>query len=1275
MRQMDCEGYKLLSDEGRRDDPKVSVLTPIYNVERYLPQCLDSLKAQTLSDIEFICINDGSTDGSLEVLKDYAEGDARFVIIDKPNSGYGASMNVGLGEARGEYIGIVESDDWAEADMFETLYQLAAGNSVDVARGNRYDYTFESDAFNELLAGLPYGEVFRPVDLPGIFAPAPCIWSQVYRRAFLLENGIRFLETPGASFQDTGFVYKSYIAADRVVLTKDAHLHYRMDNLNSSVKSNAKIYCVVDEFHSIDEFLAARPDRRESFGGYYAALRYKTYKWNYDRLGWQGRRQFMRVMADEFSSASVASILDESVFSVRDWERIQGIIADPEGQFARESPVVSVVVPAYNCERHLADTLDSLLRQSQRNIQVIVVDDGSVDKTGDIADEYARRHGRITVVHQKNMGLSGARNTGMDHALGRYLSFIDAEDTVPSKALEKMVRALEAESADMSIGIIEEFDPVRKHQFEKTVDLAGKKYIDRFDTDFLLSLSANNKLFKRQMVQDLNLRFGDAFAEDVPFSLTYILNCDRIVGCGDGCVVLRYRRNLLWDNASLTGGANPTYVHSLIDVHERMIAYAEKMLDEAMDAEQDKLAWHRLAVIKAEYLSALHKRLASYLIDLQYRLVWLYDDETVDLIRGKVAEHGSRVLPDEWDGTCRYHADLPLGDGLPTKRELATMPLITIVLTKELNSSDVRLVLNALYHAHFPRFELLVPEELADWQELSISFDNVRVISCTPNNATCKDAALQMVRSSLVMFIDQRVIPHANVLFQLWKRTQNSQADFGCAPILHIDRQQEKRADYRSQRVLFDRRHCQGFTHRDLLNELDCSLANKLIKVSALKAAQFAFSETGAEDCHNLYDSLSFQKFGNITFITDVPEFQFLAHTSKRLQAILQATFVANRLGDRDSRARQMKKLGRLGKHIESRHLRHVADSWANVVALTPIGSDEVVFFSNRGLSGSLQLIYEELDARKKKLVTDLLPHSAEYDHYARTALSRARVIVMDDTCQYLRDMRLRSTQSVVQLWHACGAFKKFGVDNLRVDPWYERAAHRQYTAAIVSSDYVRQIYAGAFGIPEGKVLALGSPRTDLLLDEGANNLMRTNFYERHPELVGKHLYVYAPTFRQQNGVQAVWDPRIDWNQLSASLSENEVFVVKPHPLERFDLMGGRALPNVLRMENESTDILLRVASTLITDYSSIVFDAALLDVPTVFWCPDLDQYQTGFYLRFPDDLCGSLVEDVHDLLNEIRCASVEEDNGRMSTFRKKHLEACDGHATERVVQYINALL
>ena len=113
---------------------KVSIVIPIYNVEKYLRQCLDSVVNQTLRDIEIICVNDGSKDSSLAIMKEYAERDERVKIIDKPNSGYGNSMNRGFDMACGEYIGIVESDDYADPEMFERLYATAKENELDVVK-------------------------------------------------------------------------------------------------------------------------------------------------------------------------------------------------------------------------------------------------------------------------------------------------------------------------------------------------------------------------------------------------------------------------------------------------------------------------------------------------------------------------------------------------------------------------------------------------------------------------------------------------------------------------------------------------------------------------------------------------------------------------------------------------------------------------------------------------------------------------------------------------------------------------------------------------------------------------------------------------------------------------------------------------------------------------------------------------------------------------------------------------------------------------------------
>lgn len=142
-----------------QNQPLVSVLVPICNVEKYLDECLSSLQKQTLKDIEIICINDGSTDSSLDIINKFASEDPRFVVIDKPNSGYGDSMNRGLETAKGKYISILESDDFLDADALEYMAAEAESRQVEVFKCNFWLYWSKSDAShgyrNDFLLILP----------------------------------------------------------------------------------------------------------------------------------------------------------------------------------------------------------------------------------------------------------------------------------------------------------------------------------------------------------------------------------------------------------------------------------------------------------------------------------------------------------------------------------------------------------------------------------------------------------------------------------------------------------------------------------------------------------------------------------------------------------------------------------------------------------------------------------------------------------------------------------------------------------------------------------------------------------------------------------------------------------------------------------------------------------------------------------------------------------------------------------------------------------------
>ncbi len=314
-------------------NPKVSVLVPCYNVEKYLEQCLSSLVKQKLKDIEIICINDGSTDGTLDIINKFAAEDERIIVIDKPNSGYGAAMNIGLQKARGEYIGITESDDFASPKKFYTLYKRAVEYGCDIVKANFYEHENDCDIFHETFAGFRYKKVFDPADQPRIMLTVPSIWAAIYKLSMIKTHGIAFNETPGASFQDTSFVLKSWFSAQKVFLEKRAFLHYRIDNPDSSVKSTTKIYAVCEEYESVLSFVRKNSDRKEKFIGALSAQMFNTYRWNYNRVANEYHNDLAIRMRNDFIAIKDNQELKKSYFTEENWEFLQELLTNAE-QFA-----------------------------------------------------------------------------------------------------------------------------------------------------------------------------------------------------------------------------------------------------------------------------------------------------------------------------------------------------------------------------------------------------------------------------------------------------------------------------------------------------------------------------------------------------------------------------------------------------------------------------------------------------------------------------------------------------------------------------------------------------------------------------------------------------------------------------------------------------------------------------------------------------------------------------------------------------------------------------
>ncbi len=309
--------------------PTCSIIVPVYNNDKYLKECLDSILAQTLKSLEIICIDDGSTDKSADILDSYAKEHSQIKVFHNKNHGYGYSINFGITRASGEYIGIVESDDMVLPEMFETLYNAAVKNCCEIVKSNFYYYWSNSKRVLQQVMPLDsIGEVFRPQEKTSIFWSMPCIWAAIYKRTFLVRNNIKCLETPGASYQDTAFNFKAFAKANSAFLLNDAFLLYRQDNETSSVKSASKTFCVCDEYAEIEKF--ARDEKLSlTMLKLIQRLKLGCYMWNFKRLKFPNKYLFAKALSKEYKAAMDAKLIDTEFFTKKEIKRLKKYVKHP----------------------------------------------------------------------------------------------------------------------------------------------------------------------------------------------------------------------------------------------------------------------------------------------------------------------------------------------------------------------------------------------------------------------------------------------------------------------------------------------------------------------------------------------------------------------------------------------------------------------------------------------------------------------------------------------------------------------------------------------------------------------------------------------------------------------------------------------------------------------------------------------------------------------------------------------------------------------------------
>lgn len=313
---------------------KVSIIMPSLNVRPYIRECLESALNQTMKETEIICIDAGSTDGTVEILQEYAEKDSRIRIIHSPVKSYGYQMNLGLDAANGEFFVILETDDWIKPLMCEELYQLAQENYLDFIKSDRSSFVGDGDkreftylaAFGPMELRKYYWKIMNPQEDPEVFFAHNLTQTGLYRLSFVRENNIRYHETPGASYQDNGFFFLSMCHAQRVMIIEKDYYMLRRDNPLSSVKSIEKVYCICDEYDYIRKKLSEEPELEKRFAQLCAYHRFKNYEWTYGRIDDKYKPEFLIRFASDYKKLMEDGEIDGRYYNMEESFRLKMLL-------------------------------------------------------------------------------------------------------------------------------------------------------------------------------------------------------------------------------------------------------------------------------------------------------------------------------------------------------------------------------------------------------------------------------------------------------------------------------------------------------------------------------------------------------------------------------------------------------------------------------------------------------------------------------------------------------------------------------------------------------------------------------------------------------------------------------------------------------------------------------------------------------------------------------------------------------------------------------------
>ena len=433
----------------------ISIVIPVYNAEKYLEQCLNSIKNQTYKNFEVILVNDGSIDHSESICMDFVKVDTRFKYFTKVNGGASSARNFGLDNVTGNYITFIDADDWVDENHLEVLINNIKENNSDMAVSSikKFDNVsnFEFRVYSKQEKYLlNYNKLNREEFL--VILPKLIHASNSYKIAVSklfkkeLVTDVRFDESIIYG-EDLDFFFKLYNKVNSISYVDEITYIYRLHDESSSSK----------------------------FGQLHMEQELAIYKKMYERIEELGLPTIHYVNTLRNLLDYRKDYLENRVLFNEYLEFLEKI----EKKITYPKDLISIIVPIYNVSPYLHLCLESIEKQTYPHFEVLLINDGSRDNSKDICLEFVERDNRFKYIEQQNAGLSAARNTGILNAKSEFLTFIDGDDLIESNYLEELYYTSLKNDSEIVVGSYKKFNEEDNNYYIHVFDYWEEHYLHR----------------------------------------------------------------------------------------------------------------------------------------------------------------------------------------------------------------------------------------------------------------------------------------------------------------------------------------------------------------------------------------------------------------------------------------------------------------------------------------------------------------------------------------------------------------------------------------------------------------------------------------------------------------------------------------------------------------------------------------------------------------------------------------------------------------------------